>query len=421
MQNTIHRLTIALVASIAFVSSIVTPAAIAAEATRTAIPAVVSPFYAGTYSVTVGSAALTVPLGLNECGFDCTVIVTPSSATSTLTSLSSGRLRGQMFTLAVTGSNTLVVPTSLGNVDFGDGGDASIVEGQSLSMVWDGTDWRRLTTPAAASSAELNILDGATLSVSELNILDGVTASAAELNLNDGQTATVAEINAHNDVSAKVVWRTDFLGDLYAAELLAGVGSGTGNAVALSAGQGGRLSITTASDEGATSANVSSIGLGALDWRADTGGQVVEARLQINDVSNVQVFVGFTDAAPSTVEAPISMTAADIDSDATDAAGILFDTDATSDFWTCGGVKAGTDTAPTQNAAAPSAATYYTLRVEISAAGAVTCYVDGVAVGAAVANAITATVATTPIVVAQNRTTAARVVLVDYLYAEATR
>lgn len=35
----------------------------------------------------------------------------------------------------------------------------------------------------AASAAELNILDGATLSVEELNILDGVTATAAELNI----------------------------------------------------------------------------------------------------------------------------------------------------------------------------------------------------------------------------------------------
>jgi hypothetical protein len=36
-------------------------------------------------------------------------------------------------------------------------------------------------TEVAASAAELNILDGATLSTAELNILDGVTASAAEI------------------------------------------------------------------------------------------------------------------------------------------------------------------------------------------------------------------------------------------------
>jgi len=45
------------------------------------------------------------------------------------------------------------------------------------------------TTAITSTPAELNILDGATLSVAELNILDGVTATAAEINLIDGGTA----------------------------------------------------------------------------------------------------------------------------------------------------------------------------------------------------------------------------------------
>ena len=52
-----------------------------------------------------------------------------------------------------------------------------------------------------ATSAELNILDGATLAVAELNILDGVTASTAEINKLDGVTATTAELN-YVDVTA---------------------------------------------------------------------------------------------------------------------------------------------------------------------------------------------------------------------------
>ena len=48
----------------------------------------------------------------------------------------------------------------------------------------------------AASSTELNILDGATLSTAELNILDGVTATAAEINILDGLTATTAILNS---------------------------------------------------------------------------------------------------------------------------------------------------------------------------------------------------------------------------------
>ena len=47
----------------------------------------------------------------------------------------------------------------------------------------------------SSTPAELNILDGATLTTSELNILDGVTATATELNIMDGVTSTTAEIN----------------------------------------------------------------------------------------------------------------------------------------------------------------------------------------------------------------------------------
>ena len=47
-----------------------------------------------------------------------------------------------------------------------------------------------------STAAELNILDGATLSTAELNILDGVTSTTAELNVLDGITAVVGELNA---------------------------------------------------------------------------------------------------------------------------------------------------------------------------------------------------------------------------------
>ena len=47
----------------------------------------------------------------------------------------------------------------------------------------------------SSTSAELNILDGATLAVAELNILDGATVSTAELNKLDGVTATTAKLN----------------------------------------------------------------------------------------------------------------------------------------------------------------------------------------------------------------------------------
>jgi len=47
------------------------------------------------------------------------------------------------------------------------------------------------TTLVTATGAELNILDGATLSVGELNILDGATLTTAELNYVDGVTSSI--------------------------------------------------------------------------------------------------------------------------------------------------------------------------------------------------------------------------------------
>jgi len=55
---------------------------------------------------------------------------------------------------------------------------------------------------AGISEAELEILDGATVTTDELNILDGVTATTAELNIMDGVTATTAELNILDGVTS---------------------------------------------------------------------------------------------------------------------------------------------------------------------------------------------------------------------------
>jgi hypothetical protein len=231
----------------------------------------------------------------------------------------------------------------------------------------------------------------------------------------------VAESQAA-DPSQKCTFFDDFLGDLLKDELISGVGGGTGNAVALIAGsQGGAVQIKTSSADAADTANISSLGLGALSFRADAGGLVMEARLQIDAITAVAVFIGFTDVLNSTIEMPIFLLAADIDSTATNACGVLFDTDATTDQWCHGGVKADVDTVPAFSGAAPAAATYYTVRVEVSAAGAVQGFIDDVAIGAPVANAVTITTPLCPVIVANNRGAAARNVLVDYLWVQQNR
>jgi len=55
-----------------------------------------------------------------------------------------------------------------------------------------------------STTAELNILDGVTSTFTELNLLDGVTATTAELNILDGVTSTAAELNTLDGVTAVV-------------------------------------------------------------------------------------------------------------------------------------------------------------------------------------------------------------------------
>lgn len=156
----------------------------AATAARSGQAAVVSPFYVSGYTLAaVDAEAVVIPLGLAECGMHCTVVVTPGSATTTALSLSNGRFKGQTLVLAVTGSNTFVIPTSLGNVDFGSAGDLSITEASAGVLTWDGTDWRRIGVTTTASSAELNTMDGITASTAELNQYV-VTTSIVDLDTN---------------------------------------------------------------------------------------------------------------------------------------------------------------------------------------------------------------------------------------------
>ena len=73
-----------------------------------------------------------------------------------------------------------------------------------------------------------------------------------------------------------------------------------------------------------------------------------EAGVKLDVVATGYLFVGFTDTISTTVEAPIFMNGAALDSDATNACGIVWDADATLDVLYVGGVKADVDTAVTE-------------------------------------------------------------------------
>lgn len=200
-------------------------------------------------------------------------------------------------------------------------------------------------------------------------------------------------------------------------------GAGTGNQVAttVAASLGGAVTLKSASDDGTHAQNNSAFTGINLGFKANSGGLMMETRIKLDLVSAVYVFVGFTDTISTTVEAPIYLATADLDSDATDACGIIFDTDGSTAQWCHGGTKNGADTTPAYSGTAPVADTYVVLRVEVSATGGVRGYVNGTAIGAEVANAVTATTALTPAIVVGNRGGAQRIATIDYILTQQNR
>jgi hypothetical protein len=227
-----------------------------------------------------------------------------------------------------------------------------------------------------------------------------------------------------NDASQKITYFEDFLDDTDHSSITGTDGSGTGNATAHENLIGGSYAITTASDDGAITANASAVEFGLLNWRADSGGLKMEARIAIDDVSEAYVFVGFTDVLPSgTLEAPVFLNAADIDSDATNAVGIFFDADGTTgDQWCHGGVKADTDTTPAYTGTAVADAATYIVRIEVDSDGGVQGFVDGTPIpGGTIANAVTATTPLVPVVVVANRSANQVVADLDYVWVQMDR
>jgi hypothetical protein len=200
-------------------------------------------------------------------------------------------------------------------------------------------------------------------------------------------------------------------------------GAGTANAVATTVANSinGEVTLKSASDDGTHAQNCSTLTGINLGWKANQGGLSMEARLKISDVSEAVMFVGFTDTISTTVELPIFLVTTAIDSDATDACGIGYDVDGTTKQFFHGGVKNNTDTTPAYSGGAPADDTYFVVRVEVSAAGSVQGFINGVAIGDPVANAVTATVAVTPAIVIGNRSANQVTATIDYIWVQQNR
>lgn len=215
----------------------------------------------------------------------------------------------------------------------------------------------------------------------------------------------------------------DFLGDVIADQWAVAKGSdGSAADFAASAATEGIVVGSTGADADGTLAKNGAQLHSFLNWKANQGGLIFEARVKISAITNVGIFVGLTDQIAA-LEMPIKSAASanTITTDATDAVGFFFDTAMTTDNIWLAGVKNNTDATHQNSALAFVADTYRTLRIELTATGEADFFIDGTKVGTRMAAALTATVALTPVVCANALAAAAVTVTVDYILVQANR
>lgn len=169
-------------------------------------------------------------------------------------------------------------------------------------------------------------------------------------------------------------------------------------------GAGGCL-LTTA----ATNTKTATITCGGIYWLPSKNA-IVEMRFEIDVITNVAIFAGFSDAASEASGLlPFGIVTATMTDTASNGAGFLFDTRQTASYFNIVQTKAGTDTF-TQLASSyvPVAATRLTLRTELDSSGNATYYWNGKKVGY-IANAVTAATNLVPFFGIRNNNASAHV------------
>jgi hypothetical protein len=129
-------------------------------------------------------------------------------------------------------------------------------------------------------------------------------------------------------------------------------------------------------------------------------------KFKIDAITNVAVFMGYTDTAA--FEEPMSLSTTTFTTTATDAVGFLFDTAATTDTIRFHAVNNGTDaTSPVDTGLAYVADTYIELAVEVDTNGTARGYINGTLVGT-LTSAVATGVALYPVISATARSTTVR-------------
>lgn len=308
----------------------------------------------------------------------------------------------------ISGSRTIAAQTNDLVMDWGYTGTAPATK--RLDHKWRGSAAANVVHFDA--SADTLTLTGITLAAGA-QTLTGATTVGTGGTISFSGTGYISHLGS---VRNRVELFDDFLGDLIGDEWNVQVDTG-GTVNCGTAVVGGAVTLTTdgTDDDTAMVAH-------ELNWKANQGGLVFETRVKVDVVTTLGFFAGLTDAKVETSpNLPMGRATVTTAATATDAVGFVFDTDSTADVLFGSGVKAGTIIADQGASAALVAATWVTLRVEVSAAGAGSWYVDGTQIGATTANAVTATVALTPYVGIANRGAFAHVLNCDYIYVAALR
>lgn len=197
---------------------------------------------------------------------------------------------------------------------------------------------------------------------------------------------------------------------------------GTATNFAINGGVSGTILGTTGAGAGATMA-VNGIQIAShLNIKANGGGVNFNTRVQMSAITNVAVFVGFTNQVAALQAPVIASGAADgLTFNAADCVGFMFDTNmATDDWWMVGNAASVAPTAQ-DTTFAPVAATYEQFAITLDTAGNASFYRNGLQVGITMPLAITPTVALTPVITAFARAAASRTVTSDLIYASMKR
>ena len=110
-----------------------------------------------------------------------------------------------------------------------------------------------------------------------------------------------------------------------------------------------------------------------------------------------------------------------ITTNATDAVGFMFDTNQATDNWWAVGVANDVDATLQNLAVAPVAATYETLRIDVSTAGVATFSRNGAVIGSTMSGAVTATVALTPVIAGFTRAAGSATIDAEFVRVSAVR